>query len=139
MACYGMHVPAHSAAPHFSSFCRSETLAYRKADEGCAVGHVGQSAMCLPVSNCGWHLALALLMVNHTGPDPNCSQSLAHALASKIMAPGKSYAKTMVGTPYYFAPELVEVRWPLAGRGPALDSTWADGRPHSACRVPAFA
>ncbi len=27
---------------------------------------------------------------------------------SKIMAPGKSHASTMVGTPYYFAPELVE-------------------------------
>ncbi|PRW58940.1 serine threonine- kinase Nek1 isoform X5 [Chlorella sorokiniana] len=27
---------------------------------------------------------------------------------AKIMAPGKSHAKTMVGTPYYFAPELVE-------------------------------
>jgi hypothetical protein len=31
-------------------------------------------------------------------------------LCSKIMAPGKSYARTMVGTPYYFSPELVEVR-----------------------------
>lgn len=27
---------------------------------------------------------------------------------SKAMAPGKSHARTMIGTPYYFSPELVE-------------------------------
>jgi serine/threonine protein kinase len=29
---------------------------------------------------------------------------------SKALAPGKSFARTMVGTPFYVSPEIVEVR-----------------------------
>ena len=38
---------------------------------------------------------------------------------SKVMAPGKSYAKTMVGTPYCLSPEVVEVRFMTGGGGAA--------------------
>lgn len=44
------------------------------------------------------------------------------APCSKIMAPGKSHTRTMVGTPYYFSPELVEVR--PACRAPTWSCDW---------------
>lgn len=67
-----------------------------------------------------------------------CPNPSVAGFCSKIMAPGKSHTRTMVGTPYYFSPELVEVRGQqqMTGMGCCLsckDSGWAESAAADPC------